>query len=100
MADLVALKARLRDLERQVAEARADYSAALIEASGIKVGDEVEARFWSNEDFQPVIVRNVTVRYDNIRVTASTRNKGGEYSKAWRETDAIRKADGTEVKTR
>ena len=90
MADLVALKAHLRDLERQVGEARETYNAALIEASGIRVGDEIEAKFWSNEDFQPVIVRAVTVRYDNIRVAASSRNKGGEYSRAVRETDAIR----------
>ncbi len=46
MADLVALKTTLRDLERQTREARDAYYVALIEDFGLKEGDEIEAQFY------------------------------------------------------
>ena len=96
MTDLALLKAAVDTLESQTRAARKRYHEALIEASGIKVDDVIEARFYSNEDFQPVIVRTVRVKYDKVAVTVSVKTKAG-WSKAVRDARLLRLTDGQEV---
>ncbi len=95
MADLVALKTTLRDLERQTREARDAYYVALIEDFGLKEGDEIEAQFYGNEPFQPVIVRSVAVKFDRVTVNVSVKTKAG-WSKAIRDASTLR-FNGKEV---
>lgn len=89
MADLAALKARAEALEGDARKARAEYNAAVIEASGLKVDDVIEVRFFSNEDWQPAIVRKLYVRYGKVNVDVSVKTKAG-WSKAVREARTYR----------
>ncbi len=95
MADLALLKAAVETLESQTRAARKRYHAALIEDFGLKEGDEIEAQFYGNEPFQPVIVRSVAVKFDRIIVNVSVKTKAG-WSKAIRDASTLR-FNGKEV---
>ena len=89
MADLALLKAEVDAADTRARLARQRYNNALIEASGIKVDDVIEARFYSNGEFEPVIVRGVKVSHGTVRATVSVKTKAG-WSKAIRDASLIR----------
>lgn len=75
--NIAALKARYEALSAETQAALKAWHEAMIEASGLKVDQVLDVKFYGTEPFQPAIVRRVYVRYGGVRIDVAQKTKTG-----------------------
>lgn len=97
MADIPALKAEVKRLREELQDAEDELREALIDATGFRVGEVVEARMGYSRawrEWQPAIIRAIYTKgySDDCRFVVSFAKKDGGWRKNTHDYAEVRKS--------